>query len=75
MKKINLEEILQKHIDPHCFERKGCYEAVLNAIKESCEKVLELAAENAKLGNTENGTYNVLEVSKQSILDVINLIE
>ena len=36
--------------------------------KEAWNEAIDKAAESAKLGNTENGVYNVLEVSKQSIL-------
>lgn len=36
--------------------------------KETWNEALDKAAESARLGNTENGVYNVLEVSKQSIL-------
>lgn len=36
--------------------------------KEIWNSAIDKAAESARLGNTENGVYNVLEVSKQSIL-------
>lgn len=31
------EEILHKHVDPHCFARKGCYEACIDAMEEYAE--------------------------------------
>ena len=36
--------------------------------KETWNEALDKAAESARLGNTENGVYFVLGVSKQSIL-------
>jgi hypothetical protein len=38
----------------------------LDAVEATCKR----CAEEAMLGNTENGIYNVLEVSKDSILKV-----
>jgi hypothetical protein len=75
MEKINLEEILTDELAKNISGNLDFMDSILIAMKEACRQTLELAAENAKLGNTENGTYSVLEVSKQSILDVINLIE
>lgn len=28
------EEIMQEHVDPHCFAHKNCYEAHLKAMEE-----------------------------------------
>ena len=40
---------MKEHIDPHCLLRKECYERVIDAMKEACKQILELAAENAEL--------------------------
>lgn len=86
-KKINLEEIMQDYVDPHCFLKTKCYEHVIEAMKETIRQVLELAAERAKIvpcncpieGKTsiemslKDGRYVI--VDKQSILNTINQIE
>lgn len=83
-KKINLEEILGLHCNIAAYDK----DVVLKAMKSACQKTLELAAENAEMRITENalieegyttssyddGVYTML-VDKQSILNVINLIE
>ena len=46
-------------------------QAQLNAIEET----VKLCAENARMGNTENGIYTVFEVSKQSILDCADILK
>ena len=78
-RKVNLEEAMQQHVDPHCFARKGCYEAVIDAMREACRQVLELAAENAETEKEILPECGVLKsvgvVNKQSILDTINQVE
>ena len=68
-RKIKLEEIMQEHVDPHCFLKKECYERVIDAMKEACKQILELAAENAEIHE------ELFIVDKQSILDTIKQIE
>ena len=48
--------------------QEGVIEVLEMIQKETWNEALDKAAESARLGNTENGVYNVLEVSKQSIL-------
>ena len=72
-RKVNLEEIMQQHVDPHCFSRKGCYEAVIDAMREACRQVLELASENVTM--YEAGAYLGRVVNKQSITNTINQVE
>lgn len=72
-RKVNLEEIMQQHVDPHCFARKGCYEAVIDAMKEACRQVLELASENAQCDFDEGGCTEF--VNEKSITDTINQVE
>lgn len=89
--KINLEEILLNKykeykklwnlpsVDPKYKEM------VLSAMKEACGQTLELASENAEIDwSTEHEVaesicggagYTIYQIDKQSILDVINLIE
>ena len=90
-RKINLEEIMQEHVDPHCFLKKECYERVIEAMKEACKQTLELAAENAEISWVENdiemesdtdfsfrdndGNWCKININEQSILDTIKQIE
>ena len=82
--KINLTEILKKH--SNIFDD---YEGVIDAMKEACSKVLELAADNASL--TSNGSNcgdyyyidsddtflcNVeIQIDKNSITEMIKYVE
>lgn len=82
MKEINLEEIIKQY----CYVTQDGQEdvhssiiSVKEAMKEACEQVLELAAENVKTKlkevneNSDRAYYRVV-VDKQSILDTINQI-
>lgn len=83
--KINLTEILKKHSNI-CFDD---YEGVIEAMKEACSKVLELAADNANLLSNgsncgdhyyieSNDTFycNVeIQINKKSITDTIKYLE
>lgn len=74
-RKINLEEILENHID---LNDLPVVHSIVSAMKEACKQVIELAAENAKgevLPMTETGVIKYSKVNKQSILDTINQIE
>lgn len=85
-RKINLEEILDKVIDNKYknvpnehktdFQRKlkngETYLSAIEAMKEACKHVLELASENARTKKIMLRTYIV---DKQSITDTINQIE
>ena len=42
---------------------------------DAIEETVKLCAENARMGNTENGIYTVFEVSKQSILDCAEILK
>jgi hypothetical protein len=93
-RKINLEEILnaknlhsyyypygdfkQKMI--HDIDCKFCAyeEEVLQAMKEACRQVLELASENAKmiiLIDEENDIIEEANIDKESITNTINQVE
>ncbi len=74
MKKINLEEILNPFIAMDDVD-SSAKQAVLEAMKEACRQILELAAENAVCEESQYGDeYNCL-VNPQSILDTIKQIE
>ena len=88
MKEINLEEILYAFCNSENAITKSNVPFVLNAMKEACEQVLELAAENSecKLKNKiectnfelERGFVfgsNAIIVNKQSIMDTINQVK
>lgn len=80
MDKINLEKILENEetYDPE-YSTVSIGDA-LNAMKKACKQTLELAAEKANTKDVEDCHTYCREcggqmVDKQSILDVINLIE
>lgn len=92
---VNLEEILNtKNLHSYYypngdFKQKMLHdldcpfckyeEEVLEAMKEACRQVLELATENArtKTSGTHDGGFDVYEtiVNRQSILDTIKQVE
>ena len=81
MEKINLENILlyfEKDCQKNPFNYQKC-DYRLQAMKVACRQSLELAAEKAEV--THNSYMDLVDgcktyiVDKQSILDVINLIE
>ena len=90
-KTINLEEILRNKIgymgnEPKLTklvsERATGFD-ILSAMKEACKQTLELAAENAEIGEVHEVSesihggagYTYCEINKQSILNTINQIE
>jgi len=76
MKKINLENILKSHLTVETMLANNpdyTFNKVLSAMKDACNQALELAVENAEC--TSADTQGFYTVDKQSILDVINLIE
>ncbi len=79
MEKINLEEIFEKHRQGFINNQFKHPDYIIDAMRESCKKVLELAAENAEVDilnkRANRPQVTVVRVDKQSILDVINLIE
>ena len=78
--KINLEKILNNNTfiettsiemyDKEFFNKID----VIRAMKEACKQALELAAENAELDSETLDAFYA-QIDKQSILNVINLIE
>lgn len=88
MEKINLEKILRNQIgymgnEPNLtrlISDRAIGKDILNAMKEACKQVLELAAENAT-GDIFHGNDGYFEgkvsaiVNKQSILNTINQVE
>ena len=84
LKKINLEEILNQHLKYKIVLELDDDDLMLikTAMKDACNQVLELAAENAKANdfiedsNIPALTPNIdIKVNKQSILNTINQIE
>lgn len=87
-RKINLEEILYSKI-PEEIKLEGFSfgdvdsSSIINAMKEACRRVLELAAENARIiddpnsycGNTGSEYPPDQIVSAKSILSTINQVE
>lgn len=73
MKKINLEEILNKF----CIVEGYIYPVrdLKDSMKEACRQVLELAAENADVIVYSQGALGQCNVDKQSILNTINQVE
>ena len=90
-RKVNLEEILNQIYDKEYrsnYKTEYSKQCILQAMKEACRQILELAAENAEVRVTENAlieegscytTYDDGVISatsdKQSILDTIKQIE
>ena len=85
-KKINLEQILINKLEEYSKEdcnllimSKLQFLAMYKAMEEACKQTLELATEKAEV--THNSYMDLVDgcktyiVDKQSILDVINLIE
>ena len=81
LKKINLEEILNQHLKYKIVLELDDDDLMLIkvAMKDACNQVLELAAENAEISrsdwNHDSQIYETEEVNKQSILNTINQIE
>jgi len=80
-RKINLEEILLREFAKSEYGYPlldyDVHLNIISAIKEACKQTLELAAENAEWDDLGDGDLHGanIEVDKQSILNVINLIE
>lgn len=84
MEKINLEEIIyDSGTKWDTFKRRfpETSDCIISAMREACRQTLELAAENADI-YIPDGAYmdcyvdaNKIEINKQSIIDVINLVE
>ena len=87
MKEIDLTKILKDNIDnPNnrdlqtLIERYASPHDILEAMKDACQQVLELAAENAKTKlkvvnpNSDKAFYRDV-VDKQSILDTIKQVK
>ena len=77
LEKINLEEIFDSYSETDC---DYCYtkESILFSMKMACQKLLELAAENAKMKlliDEENDIIEEATIDKQSILDTIKQVE
>ena len=71
MKEINIYEIIKKHSNI-CFDD---YDGVEEAIKDACQQVLELAAENAKIELREyeiNGTYTSESLGQEIMIEEPN---
>ena len=85
MDKINLKEILNRVYDKEyrsSYKTEYSEQCILEAMKEACNQVLELAAENADYGVCQNDDgqepwihESNIFIDKQSILDTINQIE
>lgn len=80
MQTVNLCDIFESIVIPAIYTQSPdiVYNATIEAMRESCRQILELAAENAvELIDDTNGCREcgVNGVNKQSILDTINQIE
>ena len=92
MKEINLEEIIKNHCYITQDGQKDVHSSitsVIEAIKDACKQVLELAAENIEFIETTPEEWNSKEYEpfitaddgtiwtfdKQSILDIINQVK
>lgn len=79
-RKINLEEIIRKHIlmNIDYLDEYSNIHDVKNAMLEFGKQLLELAAENAK-GSVGRNQFNpktdICFIDKQSILDTIKQVE
>ena len=84
LEKINLEEILKQHSNICIDDREN----VVEAMKEACKQILELAAENGEVRITENALIEegscyicyddgviTARIDRKSILDTINQID
>lgn len=71
-KKINLEEILHSFCKDENKVNKDNIPYILEAMKEAVKQSLKLVAENAE--TCEDSAYNRI-VDKESIINVINLVE
>ena len=80
-KKINLEELFNDYVETDC---DHCYtkESIIFLMRMVSQKVLELAAGNAKLEDNQHYFNNDdmihkwdIYIDKQSILDKINQVE
>ena len=60
-RKINLEEILENHID---LNDLPVVHSIVSAMKEACKQLLELAAENAYI-TTKDEIDGILDTIKQ----------
>ena len=60
-RKINLEEILENHID---LNDLPVVHSIVSAMKEACKQLLELAAENAYI-TTKDEIDGILDTVKQ----------
>ena len=65
-RKINLEKILQSKIDTVTLNGNPVYHKfqIINAMKEACKQLLELAAENAYI-TTKDEIDGILNTIKQ----------
>ena len=83
MDKINLKEILNHVYDEEFrsnYKTEYSEQCILKAMKEACQEILKLAAENADFGIYQNdGNCPCIQdshfIDRQSILDTINQIE
>ena len=68
-RKVNLEEILEKHGQMFIKNSVKHPDYIMDAMKEACRQTLELAAENAEVHE------ELFIVDKQSIINTINQVE
>ena len=72
-RKVNLEEILEKHRQMFIKNSVKHPDYIIDAMKEACRQTLELAAENAF---AEEGVIGYSwEVNQESILNTIKQVE
>ena len=82
MDKINLKEILNRVYDKEyrsSYKTEYSEQCVLEAMKEACRQVLEIAADNASVDKIRLGIFYAPEyafvANRESILNTINEVE
>ena len=90
-REVNLEEILEKHRQMFIKNSVKHPDYIMDAMKEACRQILELAAENAKINWVENnvemesdtdfsfrdndGNWCKININEQSILNTIKQVK
>lgn len=79
MTKINLREILYNKLKESKYGipelDSDAYENIVKAMKEACKQALELAIQTVETETIEYYGKFYEEINKQSILNVLNLVE
>ena len=90
-RKVNLEEISNNIVATGALANPNYKRSILDAMKEACRQILELAAENAKINWVENnvemesdtdfsfrdndGNWCKININEQSIFNTIKQVK